>query len=598
MDLIPAPEPLPNLFLARAEAAQERVQSYSKVDGRWVPTTWREARQSVEETALGLLELGLTRGSASAILSQTRREWGQLDMAILCLGGITVGIYPSLPGAQARQLLELSGARIVFVDSRAQRVKIQEATEDLSPPVQIITLEARAEGERVVTLDELRRRGAKRRRQSPEEFEQRAREVKSGDVASYIYTSGTTGQPKGAMLTHANFHYVIHATNSVMSYDRERALVFLPLAHSLQRYASYLGLIVDIEGYYAESFDKVQSNLLEVRPTVFALVPRVLEKIHAKVIANGQDAAPIKRELFERSLLALREVGRVRRDGGVPGLRQRALARAADQVVGTRVRDLLGGRVKFIGSGGAPLSRQTHEFFEDVGVPILEGYGLTETSAPACINTLDKRRMGTVGRPLPGTDVRIAEDGEILIKGPGVFKGYYQNEAATAEAFTEDGWFKSGDVGVMSRDGFLTITDRKKNMIITAGGKNIAPAPLEQQLKRHALVGQAVVLGDGRPYLTALLTLDADARAQLAAAHGVDPNDVEKIAQLPAVRGQLDGHMAAVNGARPSFEQIKRYEVLPEELTIEAGLLTPTLKVKRSAVTERYEEQIQRLYST
>ncbi len=597
MHLIPSPEPLPNLFLARAEAAPDRVQSYSKVEGRWVATTWREGRQAVEETALGLLTMGVSTRDRIAILSQTRREWAQFDMACLCLGGVTVGIYPSLPGAQVRQLLELSGARVVFVDDRAQRVKVQESTAGLQPPVQIVTLEPKAEGEAVVTLDELRRRGAKHRRDHPEEFVRRAREVKSSDVASYIYTSGTTGEPKGAMLTHANFHYVVHATNSVMSYDRERALVFLPLAHSLQRYASYLGLTVDIEGYYAESFDKVQDNLLEVRPTVFALVPRVLEKVHAKVLAWGAESPGVKQQLFERAMGTLQELGRVHRDGGVPGLRLRVKARAADQMVGARVRDLLGGRVKFIGSGGAPLQRSTHEFFEDMGIPILEGYGLTETSAPACVNTLDNRRMGTVGRPLPGTDVRIAHDGEILIKGPGVFLGYYGNASATEAAFEDDVWFKSGDVGRMSRDGFLTITDRKKNLIVTASGKNIAPSPIEGQLKRHALVAQAVVVGDRKPYLSALLTLDAQTRQGVAQTHGIDPSDAEQLAALPAVRAQLEQHVAMINSGRPSHEQIKRFEVLPEELTIESGLLTPTLKVKRARVCDQFSAHIDRLYS-
>lgn len=578
---LPPPEPLPNLFLARAEQDADRIASYSKIDGRWVGITWRESRLAVEETALGLLELGATKGTPIAILSNTRREWGQADLAIMTIGGITIGIYPTLTGPQSRQLLELSKARIVFVEDRAQRVKVEEACANLEPPVRFVTFAARAEGKSTITLDELRRRGAKRRQQHPEEFLRRVEELSSDDVVSYIYTSGTTGEPKGAMLSHRNFHYTAHATNALIDYAGERTLAFLPYAHSLQRYASYLALITPVEAYFAESFDKVRENLREVRPTVFALVPRVLEKVHAKAMSVGGGGMELQRRIFDGSLGVMRDVGRVRRDGGVPGLRQRLLARAADRVVGARIRERMGGRLKFIGSGGAPLARETHEFFEDIGIPILEGYGLTETCAPATMNTLATRRLGTVGRPLPGTDVRIAKDGEILIRGPGVFSGYFENDAATKAAFDEDGWFKSGDVGHMSRDGFLTITDRKKDLIITAGGKNIAPQPIENALKRHPLVGQVVVIGDRRPYLTALI--------------GIDP---EMKDELPAdARDRIAEHVAAVNSTYPSFEQVKRFEIIDEEMTIESGLLTPTLKVKRRVVNERYADEIERLYS-
>jgi long-chain acyl-CoA synthetase len=595
---LPTPEPLPRLFLRRAELSADRVSTHSKVDGRWVGTTWREGRQAVEELALGLLELGVDKGTPVAILSATRREWQEADMACLSVGAITVGIYPTLTPAQGRELLVLSGARVVFVEDHAKQAALQEATRDLEPPVRFVTFERDATPGSV-TLAELKRRGAKRRQERPEEFTRRVHALSPADVVSYIYTSGTTGAPKGAMLTHANFHYVIHATNALIPYDGEVALVFLPLAHSLQRYTNYLGLIADVKGYYAESLDKVQDNLREVRPTVFALVPRVLEKIHAKAMASGMDTSPVRQRVFSRAMGILKDVGRARRDNGVPGMGARVLHRVADQLVAARIRERMGGRVKFIGSGGAPLAREVHEFFEDIGVPILEGYGLTETCAPACMNTLETRRVGTVGRPMPGTEVKIAEDGEILIRGPGVFTGYYQDPAATREAFGDGDWFHSGDIGVMSRDGFLTITDRKKDLIITAGGKNVAPQPLEGALKRHPFVGQVVVLGDRQPYLTALIGLDPEAAAQAATAHGL-PADAppEQVAAIPEVRAALDAHLAAVNAARPTFEQIKRFEILPEELTIEGGTLTPTLKVKRRVVTEKYQAQIRALYAS
>lgn len=595
---IPTPVPLPKLFLDRAEASPERVASNSKIDGRWQPTSWKQARQAVEEIALGLLELGVVRGDRVAIVSNTRRDWQEADMANLCIGAITVGIYPTLTGAQGRQLLELSGARVVFVEDHAMQVSLRESCRGLEPPVRFVTFEKQAHGPDTISLQELKRKGAHRHLSSPEEFTRRVHEVAPHDVVSYIYTSGTTGEPKGAMLTHANFHYVMHATSSLIDYTGERVLVFLPLAHSLQRYTNYLGLIRDVDGYYAESLDKVQDNLREVRPSVFALVPRILEKIHAKALAAAETDSVVRQRVFDGSMDILRQVGLSRRDKTVPTLSARLLHRVADQLVGAKIRDRMGGRVKFIGSGGAPLARQTHEFFEDLGVPILEGYGLTETSAPATMNTLDGRRMGTVGRPLPGTEVKIAPDGEILIRGPGVFSGYFNDEAATQEAFNAKGWFKTGDIGQMSRDGYLTITDRKKDIIITAGGKNVAPQPIEKALIRHRMVGQAVLLGDRRPYLTALIGLEPEMRAQLAKQYGLSEDaDTQTVAAIPEVRAELEAHVRAINAEHPSFEQIKRFEVLPEELSIENGTLTPTLKVKRRTVALRYEDEIEGLYS-
>lgn len=591
---VPSPEPLTNLFLHRAEISADRVASYAKADGRWVGVTWRGVKQAVEELALGLVEHGAVRGDRIAIVSQTRREWSQVDFATMMIGGITVGIYPTLTGAQTRDLVEHSGARFVFVEDRAQRIKVEEAMATSSHPIRIISLEVPAP-DGVLTFDELRRVGAKRRLEHPDELVRRARENKSSDVVTYVYTSGTTGEPKGAMLTHANFHYVIHATSTLIPYDGERTLAFLPLAHSLQRYVSYLGLIADAEGYYAESLDKVPENLLEVRPTAFTLVPRVLEKIHARVLAAGRSAGGMRSSIFESSLSSLRENGSARRSGFEPGVRTRLKARVGQRIVGERVRARLGGKVKFIGCGSAPLNRDVHEFFEDIGIPILEGWGLTETSAPVTLNTLSNRAVGTVGRPLPGTEVRIAADGEILVKGPGVFSGYFENAAATAEAFDEEGWFKTGDVGSMSRTGFLTITDRKKDLIITAGGKNIAPQPIEGQLKRDPLVEQVVLVGDRRPYLVALFGLDPDGARELGERYGT--SDVESLVAVPEVRARLDRAVAEVNGARPSFEQIKRWGVLPSALSVESGELTPTLKIKRRVVQERFAPVIERLYA-
>ncbi|MCC7384098.1 MAG: long-chain fatty acid--CoA ligase [Deltaproteobacteria bacterium] len=592
---IPPVEPLTNLFLHRSEVSGDRPASFAKTDGRWSAVTWRETRLAVEEVMLGLVELGARRGDAIGIISNTRREWSQIDIAVLCFGGITVGVYPTLTGAQTRFQLEHSRVRFVFVEDRTQRVKVEESAGDLG--LKVISLETKPEGTEVLTFDALRRLGAKRRIDAPDEFARRAREAKSSDVVTYVYTSGTTGEAKGAMLTHANFHYVIHATSRLIPYDGERTLAFLPLAHSLQRYVNYLGLIADAEAYYAESIEKVPDNLLEVRPTALTLVPRVLEKIYARAMAAGGEGGRVRQRLFASSLSSLKRRGAADRGGLEPGLRLRLRARLADELVGKRVRARFGGRVKFIGCGSAPIAREVHEFFEDLGLPILEGWGLTETSAPVTINTLTNRRIGSVGRPLPGTYVKLAEDGEILVKGPGVFIGYYENASATRDAFDGEGWFKTGDIGVMSRDGFLRITDRKKDLIITAGGKNVAPQPIEGQLKRDPLISQAVVLGDRRPYLSALLALDPEVQQRLSEEHRVDPADAAALAEVPAVRARIDALVAEVNANLARFEQIKRWSLFPRELTVESGELTPTLKVKRNLIRERYTPQIERLYT-
>jgi long-chain acyl-CoA synthetase len=596
-EAVPSPEPLPLLFQRRARSRGDAVAGRCKVEGRWTAFTWSSSLQAVEETACGLIDLGIQRGDRVGIISQTRREWAVADMAILTAGAITVGVYPTLTAAQTRYVLEHSGCLVVFVEDADTLEKTRLALAGLSRPPKLVVLSGASPDPSTPTLAALQLRGGTRRALRPSELDGRRAQARPEDVATYVYTSGTTGEPKGAMLTHANFHYVVHASARILPYEGRTALAFLPLAHSLQRYASYLGLVADVDGYYAESLDTVAEDIRDVRPHCFATVPRILEKIRAKVLATGRDGSDLRRDVFERSLRVLGEYGAARRAGLVPGVRLAAKARVADRLVGGRIRERIGGRVEWLGCGGAPLDPAVHAFFEDLGIAILEGWGLTETSAPVCINTLDQRRIGSVGRPMPGSYVRLAEDGEIEVRGPGVFVGYYADEAATREAFTEDGWFKTGDVGVMSREGFLRITDRKKNLLITAGGKNVAPQPIEERLRADPLIGQAVVLGDRRPYLVAMIGLDEDARRGLCAEHGLPPEtEVDRLAAEPSVRAALERRVAEVNAGLAGFEQIKRWAVLPEELTVEAGTLTPTLKVKRRAVETRYADRIEGLF--
>ena len=593
------PEPLPRLFMRRARASAHRVAYHAKSDQGWVATSWHQARERVEAWASGLLELGGGPQIPVAIMSSTRPEWSQIDMANLCVGGVTVGLYPNLTRTQVRQLLRLCGARLVVVEDRAKRLLVQDAVSDFEQSVRIITMETEDEvsGAPAVSLRALRRLGLARQAARPDELDRRLAERHRDEVVSYIYTSGTTGTPKGAMLTHRNFHYVINATNALVPYGKERALVFLPMADSLQRYANYLNLMVDVELYYGGALLRLENDLSDVSPTCFAAVPRVLEKLRRRVVGRALVRAGVPASSFDSALEAMQVAAQQHRGGIEPGLRGRLRARLADHMVGRHVRGELGGQVKFIGSGGEPMARDLHTFFEAVGVPVLVGYGATETCAPACLNTLNNRRIGTVGRPLPGTEIRIADDGEILIRGPGVFRGYFQDVRATEEALTDDGWFKTGDVGTMSRDGFLTITDRKSDLILTSTGDNVAPRPLELALQRHPWVGQAIVVGEGRPYLGALLSLDPEVVPSVAMRVGLSPTaDAAEVSSHPKVQYALEQHLDALNAELPRSRRIERFSVLADKLTTTSGELTPTMKVKRRVVNERRGPAIERLY--
>ncbi len=546
-----------------------------------------------------MLALGAGPGIPVAIMCSTRPEWALFDMANLCIGSITVGLYPNVDRSQVRQLLAVAGPRIVVVEDRAKRLLIQEATHDFDVRPIVVTFESGTDvaNAPAVTLVELSRLGRRRRETNPDEFERRVDERRPDEIVSYVFTAGTTGAPKAAMLSHRNFYYVIQATNALVPYGSERALVNLPMTHSLQRYVNYLNLMVDVELHYGGPLSRIESDLREVKPTCFAAVPQILERLQRRVVAKAHRRDRVQRAGFNLAVAAMSAKANQLRAGYEPGVRGRIEARLADRVVGRRIRDQLGGQVKFVGAGGGPLSADVHAFFEDVGVPVLAGYGLTETCAPACLNTLDNRRIGTAGRPLPGTEVRVEKDGEILVRGPGVFQGYHRDSAATEAAFTADGWFKTGDVGAISRDGFLTVTDRMEDLITTADGATVAPQPIELALRRHPWVEQAVVVGHDRPYLAALVSLDPEALPDVADRIGLARiADPEELASHPLVREVLEAHFSTVNAEQPEEQQVRRFSVVPDPFSASSGELTPTHKVRRQFVIERRRAAIDRLY--
>lgn len=591
------PETINGIALRRLDRGASRVAYHRKKAGQWVPLTCQESYDQAERLGLVLRALGLKRGEKVAIVAQTRPEWLTSDSAILMQGAVVVGIYPTSTAEQVVYILQHSESRMAILENPAQLDRLRPHLREL-PRLQVLILMEGAPSQLPSTLQafawaEVMTRGQMLVAQQKGLMRQLALDVPPDALATLVYTSGTTGQPKGAMLTHRAFYQVVMAFKEVFETQSEEiSLLFLPLAHVLQRYTTYLGMEIGGVGYFAESIDKLPDNLAEVRPTVLATVPRVLEKIHAKVLATVEAGTPLRRAIFAHAL----EVGRryhTRAPGTPAPFWLQLQYDVAEKVVFSKIKARLGGRIDRIVSGGAPLSPAISEFFFSMGLLVIEGYGLTETCAPATTNTPARFRFGTVGKALPGVVLRIAEDGEVLIQSPGLFSGYFKDPESTAAALS-DGFFHTGDVGSLDADGFLSITDRKKDLIVTAAGKNIAPQPLENMLKQHRLISQVALHGDKRPYLTALITLDEEeVRQQLQDRQTPWSRLVEDSRVVEAIRSaveQFNTHVAP-------YETIKQYALLADDFSIERGELTPTLKLKRRVVAERYAQLLDRLYT-
>jgi long-chain acyl-CoA synthetase len=477
---------------------------WKEPSGGWASRSFAEVGEIVERLALGLIDLGVEKGDKVSILANTRPEWTFIDFAALSVGATVVPIYQTNSAEECHYVLENSDARVVVVEDEEQLAKVRAVRDRLPKLEQVVLMDGVADG--TISLDELRERGADREHG---EWEARYRAVTPDDICTFIYTSGTTGPPKGCVISHGNYRAMLDMTQSVAVVEPgDIVYLFLPLAHS---FALLLQLgSFDIGGsiaYWERDPLKIIPNLGEVRPHYFPSVPRIFEKIHSAAIANADKEGGIKKRIFWWAIGIGSKVRELERRGETPGFllaRQHAFA---DAQVLSKIRNLFGGRVRQCVSGAAPINTDILRFFDAAGVLVLEGYGMTETSTAATISTPDDFKFGTVGRPFPGCEVKIADDGEVLVKGPNIFQGYYKNEEATSETIV-DGWLHTGDIGELDSDGYLSITGRKKDIIITAGGKNITPANLEAEIKQHPLVSQCVVIGDRRPYLVALVTLD------------------------------------------------------------------------------------------
>lgn len=548
----------------------------------------REFLAAVQGVAKGLVAAGIEPGDRVGILSRTRYEWTLADLAIWYAGAVPVPVYDSSSAQQIAWIMGDSDAKAVFVETQALEDSVLAASREtpFRAAENVWRLDGTGTG-----LDELARAGA----DVPDE-ELEARRTSRGleDVATIIYTSGTTGEPKGAMLTHGNLVSNVVACCSVIPFDENTvALSSLPLSHVFERMLDYSYLYRAASIAYAESIDKLRENFLEVNPVTFGAVPRVYEKMHAQIMAKAAQGSGIKKRMFRWALQVGRErLGCLARKEAIPPALERKY-RWADRLVLQKIRAGFGTRFRFAVSGGAPLARELAEFFWSAGIKILEGYGLTETSPVISVNGLEKWRLGTLGPPIPGVEVRIGEDGEILTRGPHVMKGYFGKAQATAEAIDPDGWFHTGDIGELDAEGFLKITDRKKDLIVLSGGKKAAPQPLENELKRSPLIETPVILGDRHKFLIALIVPNvAKLRQQLDR----ETLDRQKLDSDPAARAVMQREIDAFNAHRPHHEQIRAFALLPEELSMESGAMTATLKVKRRVVERRYHALIETLY--
>ncbi len=558
--------------------------------------------ERVRDLSLGLGVLGVRAGDRVALISESRPEWLLCDLAILAGGAVTVPIYPTLSAAHARYMLQDSGARLAIVSTRLQLDKIQDVRHLLPSLEAVILMDAAAAAAStsVLSLDDLERRGHARMTAewgAAKAFRDTARAVRPDDLATIIYTSGTTGEPKGVMLTHGNLVADIRGAAPSLDLSQEDvALSFLPLSHAFERMVAYIYLFAGVTIVFAESFDTVARDLGRVRPTVLTGVPRVYEKLNARILDVGQATPGLKGKIFQWAVRAGMARAAAALRGRTPGPLTALQASIADRLVFATIRAKLGGRLRFAASGSAPLAGNILEFFYAIGIPIIEGYGLTETAPILTFNPQSAPRVGTVGKAIPGVELRIAADGEILARGPNIMPGYFNKPEATADAL-KDGWFHTGDIGQLDADGYLTITDRKKDLLVTSGGKKIAPQPIEGVLKRSPLVSEAVILGDRRKYATALIVPDFAALERRLKDLGRPPAAREELVARPDVLALYQEIVDALNRELSQFERIKKIALLPAEFTVESGELTPTLKVKRKVVEQKWSERIEALYS-
>ncbi|MFN7800794.1 MAG: AMP-dependent synthetase/ligase [Gemmatimonas sp.] len=594
----PAPGTINALFFDAVERFDRADALLYKVNGVWEPTSHAGILTRVRHIALGLARLGIVAQDRVGLLSENRPEWLLADYACLCSSVTDVPIYPTLPAEQIPYLLNDSGARALFVSTPEQARKVASVRAQAPGVEWIIGFAAGKDDGCDYTLAELEALGAADdSRERATLFKEQALAVTPDQLVTIIYTAGTTGNPKGVMLTQDNLSSNVMATKATMPVSTaDTALSFLPLSHIFERTGDYFLFANGVRIAYAESIDTVPVNMSEVKPSLMMSVPRLYEKIYARVLENAVSTGGLKKQIF----FWAKRVGERWADEKLAGREPAGLLgfqyRLADRLVFSKLRERTGGNIRYFISGGAPLSPEIAKFFYSAGLIILEGYGLTETSPVISANNLRDYRLGTVGKPIAGVEVRIAKDGEILTRGPHVMRGYYNNEQATRECLTDDGWFHTGDIGVLE-DGFLRITDRKKDIIVTAGGKNIAPQPIENMLKTNKYVSQAVMLGDKRKFPVVLIVPDWDPLEKWAARNQIVWTSRAELMNMPTIQAKVEKEVQEQLKGLASYEMPKKVKLIEHDFSIERGELTPTLKVKRRVIDQTYKAQIDELYA-
>lgn len=585
---------IPELFFENVDRFSERVALMSKRGGVWEKKSYRKVGNIVRKLSLMLNAWGVRKGDHVAIISENREEWVITDMAIISIGAVNVPIYPTLSEEQIRFILEDAKPRILFLSGEELYGKIEKIGYRFE---EVVAFE-QFQTDGVVFFQDLIKDADRINEDSLATFTSLMKEVSPDDLVCINYTSGTTGKPKGVMLTHRNFVFdILNSTKIVKIVPEDRFLSFLPLSHVLERMGGYYTpLLCGASIAFAESLEKIVENMKEVSPTILVSVPRLFEKIYSGVLTNIESASRLKKKIFHWSVRA----GKLRIKKEVGGAKLNALERfklsVADKLVFSKLREFTGGKLERFISGGAPLSKEIAEFFWAAGMKIYEGYGLTETAPVLTLNGPGRVRLGSVGKAIPGTEIKIARDGEILVKGGQVMKGYYKNEEATREVIDGEGFFHTGDIGYLDEGGFLFITDRKKNIIVTAGGKNVAPQPVEDAIKQSPYIAEAILVGDGRKFISALIVLDRENVRGWALENGVEMEPYERFVRDERLVEFISKEIERRTERFSNFERVKKFRILPRDLTMEENELTPSLKVRRRVVLEHFADVVDEMY--
>ncbi len=591
------------IFRNRMLKYGDRLAVEKKRKGAWEQATWNQYFEHSRSAGLGLMSIGVKKGDRVSLVSENRLEWLYADMGTLGIGAVLVPVYSTLTTEEIEFIVSHSESKVLVVENEEQLEKALGARKKCPRLEKIVLIET---GDRslmpqgVVSFEDVMQAGRRKHDEDPKLFDRLADEVDIEDLASIVYTSGTTGHPKGAMISHKNIMAQIKALASVepqYGFDTDQTVPFLPLSHVFERIAGhFFGMYVGLTSSYAESMDTIVADIQEKRPTEILAVPRVCEKVYQRITMQVRNEPAWKQKVFFWGQKVGAKISDFReRKKRIP-LLLRIKYFIAFRMIFKKLQNALGGRVRWMTASGAPTAKEIIQFFNGAGIQVIEGYGMTELTAPATMSNLADYRIGTVGKPLPGVDIKLDNDGEILVKGDCVVKGYWRNEEATREAFTPDGYLRTGDIGIFTEEGFLIITDRKKDLIITSGGKNVAPQNIENLFKSDPLFTQCIVIGEKRKYLTALINVDRQIAAKLAEERGIGFEDPEELLEKPEFLKVLDEHVAERNSHLAKYETIKKYRIIRQDFSKETGELTATLKVKRKVVQEKYGSVIESMY--